>query len=165
MSDFNIKLKGLMPVKNINRKLHKTVSLILIILAFFVITAFQSSAAMSESEMKSRLSSYSSWFVSPEKGVFTVVCPTRNISDDSVFTYVNKITSLLRGTLEDDYCEINIKFRYSESRYSSFDAFTETAFTLEDKLKTFWTNWSETNQMDVVCNYTSSSSQSLPNNK
>ena len=150
-----------MEVKNINRKLHKLVSLILIILAFFVITALQSSAIMSESEIKSRLSSYSSWFSSSEKGVFTVVCPTKNISDDKVFSYVNQITSLLRGTLEDDYCEINIKFRYSDSGYSSFDAFTETAFTLEDKLKSFWTNWSETNQMDVVCNYTSSSTAGI----
>ena len=139
-------------------KVRKAMLTVMVITAIFVITAIQSSAAMSQSEFKSRLSSYSSWIDSYEKGVYTLICPEKNISHDKVFTYVNSITSLLRGNLVEDYCDVTIKFSYSDKNYEDFDAFTVTAFTLEDKIKSFWTNWSETNQLDLVCNYTKSSS-------
>ena len=143
---------------NIKIKLRKAMSVLVVIFAIFVITAFSSSAAMSQSEFKSRLSSYSSWIESYDKGVYTLVCPYKDLSHDKAFSYINTITSLLRGDIVDDYCELTIKFSYSENRYEDFDAFTVTAFTFEDKIKSFWTNWSETNQMDLVCNYTKSSS-------
>ena len=95
-------------------KVRKAVLTVMVITAIFVITAIQSSAAMSQDEFKSRTASYYSWLESYEKGVYTLICPEKNLNHDKVFTYVNTITSLLRGDLVDDYCEVTIKFSYSD---------------------------------------------------
>ncbi len=140
------------------RKASYLMSLVVILCAFFALTSFEASAQMDESEIKSRLSTYSSWFSASEKKTFTITCPTYDLSDDKVFSHINTITSLLRGELVDDYCEITVKFPYSGDSYKTLDDFSVRAFTLEDKLKVYWTNWSETNQMDLVCSYTQSQS-------
>ena len=142
-----------------------TVMLVVMLLSLVLVFTVESSAIMEQKEIKSRLSTYSSWESCYEDGMYYIECPTRDVSDDRVFSYINDITSRLRGELAEDYCEITVQFPFSEKNYYSFNAFTETAFVLEDKIKSFWTNWSETNQLDVICNYVHSSSGGTVYNK
>lgn len=70
---------------------------------------------MSEAEIKSRLSPYSSWFIDDTSGAFTLQCPKKDVSFEQLYKYVQDIHSLLEGELGEDSVYVRIIFPCTET--------------------------------------------------
>ena len=102
---------------------------------------------MSDAEIKNRLSAYSDWFTYYPT---TLLCPKSDVSESDLLKYINDITSLLKGEMGKDYCEVSLDFDYSPSKYSyNYDVFVDKMFEWKSKINVNWTNWSSFNYLDV----------------
>lgn len=118
------------------------------------------SSGMSVSEIKNRLSAYSDWF---DYGPTSLLCPKYDVSESDLLKYINDITSLLKGEMGKDYCEISIEFQYTPSKYSyDYDLFSDKMFEWKSKINVNWTNWSSLNYLDVSTGSTSYNDSEKP---
>ncbi len=125
----------------------------IIILIFLIFVAglslcIEADAAMSVSEMKQRLSSYSDYIKSDNNGILYLEHTRWNETEDEMFNVINGITGCLMGEPVEDYCKVQLKFFYTDSLYGKkLEDFTEGAFKSKARFTTFWGDWSRYNSL------------------
>lgn len=110
----------------------------------------ESQAVMSDKEVKSRLSSYSSSYVKTQNGICYLEYPNWDASEEKMYEVISDIGELLMGEAVEDYCRVNIKFFFTHKPYGSdFQGVFDKLTLVKKKFGNFFTEWSRYNKLTM----------------
>lgn len=110
----------------------------------------EAQAAMSDSEVKSRLSSYSSSYVKTKDGICYLEYPKWDASEEKMYEVISGIAESLMGEAVEDYCRVNIKFFFTHAPYGSdFQGVFDKLSLVKKKFGNFFTEWSRYNKLTM----------------
>lgn len=133
------------------RKIRRYTGIAFVFVIFAVCFSFSTQAAMSESEVKDRLSSYSENFTSYSDGTLYIDYPQWDITQEEMYYAVSDIANALMGEPVEDYCQVSIRFYYKAGTHGNdLDTFGETLFKYKKAIGNFWTDWSRYNKMEMI---------------
>ncbi len=128
-------------------------NLILTVFAFVLLSvcfAFETQAAMSDKEVKNRLSAYSESYVKSEDGVCYLEYEKWDSSEDEMYKVISTITKSLMGEPIKDFCTVNLKFFFTHEIYGDdFNVFFENLTRVKKMFGNFWTEWSRYNKLSM----------------
>ncbi len=110
----------------------------------------EAQAAMSDSEVKSRLSAYSSSYVKTKDGICYLEYPKWDASEEKMYEVISGIAESLMGEAVEDYCRVNIKFFFTHAPYGSdFQGVFDKLCLVKKKFGNFFTEWSRYNKLTM----------------
>lgn len=128
-------------------------NLIFTVFALMVLTlclSFDSQAAMTDSQIKGRLSAYSSSYVEVKDGICYLEYPDWDPSEEKMYEVISGVAEALMGAPVKDYCTVKIKFFFSPENYSEdFQFFFDELTLVKKKFGNFFTEWSRHNKMTM----------------
>ncbi len=129
----------------------KSIILTLFTLVIFgLCLTFDTQAAMSVSEVKSRISMYSDSYVKTESGVVYLEYESWDASEEKMYEVISTIAENLMSEPIEDYCRVNLKFFFTHKPYGSdFETFFEKLSLVKKKFGNFFTEWSRYNKMTM----------------
>ncbi|MBQ7117324.1 MAG: fibronectin type III domain-containing protein [Clostridia bacterium] len=120
------------------------------LMLFSVCLSFDSQAAMSDKEVKTRISAYSDSYIKAEKGVTYLEYEKWDASEEKMYEVISNIAESLMGKPVEDYCRVNIKFFFTYEPYGSdFQKFFDELTVVKKKFGNFFTEWSRHNKMTM----------------
>lgn len=131
-------------------KLKKITGILFTFVIFVVCLCFNAEAAMSDKEVRTRLSSYSEHFVNTSDGVLNMEYGDWDVTEERLFDIISDMTDSLMGEPVEDYCEVHIKFYYTDKLYgNNFQEFKDNILLIKKKFSNFWTDWSRYNNLGI----------------
>ncbi len=110
----------------------------------------EAGAAMPDSEVKSRLSAYSSSYVKTQDGVCYLEYPKKDASEEKMYEIISHIAKSLMGEPVEDYCRVSIKFYFTHEPYGSdFKEVFDKLTLVKKKFGNFFTEWSRFNKLTM----------------
>lgn len=132
-------------------KIKKIIGTIFVFVLFAVGFSFNTQAAMSLDEIKTRLSSYSDYILYNDDNTLYMEYSEWDLSEEDLYYVISDMTDLLMGEPVEDYCQVHIKFYYTDKLYGKdFKSFRENILEVKKKLSNFWTDWSRYNNMGIT---------------
>ncbi len=127
------------------------IMLTLFVLMFFSLClSFDTQAAMSDKEVKSRIKEYSDSYVKAENGVTYLEYEDWDSSEEKMYEVISTVAENLMAEPLEDYCRVNIKFFFTHKPYGSdFQAFFDKLSLVKKKFGNFFTEWSRYNKMTM----------------
>lgn len=133
------------------RKIKRYTGIAFVFVIFAVCFSFSSLAAMSESEIKDRLSSYSEGFTAYTDATLYIDYPQWDLTQEEMYYAVSDIATALMGEPVEDYCQVSIRFYYKAGTHGNdLKTFGDTLFKYKKALGNFWTDWSRYNKMEMI---------------
>ncbi len=134
--------------------LHRIRKLLLtafIFMLFVICFSFSTQAAMSESEVRSRLSSYSESITKYEDSTLYIDYPKWDINQEEMYYVISDMAESLMGEPVDDYCQVSVRFYYKAGTHGNdLETFGDYLFKYKKALGNFWTDWSRYNKMEMI---------------
>lgn len=131
-------------------KLKKITGVFFAFVIFCVCLCLNAEAAMSDKEIRSRLSSYSEYFLNTTDGTLNMEYEDWDISEERLYYIISDMADSLMGEPVEDYCEVHIKFYYTDKLYgNNFQEFKDNILLIKKKLSNFWTDWSRYNNLGI----------------
>lgn len=126
----------------------KAIITVFTLILFTLCLSFDSQAVMPDSEVKSRLSDYSSSYVKTADGVTFLEYEKWDPSEEKMYEVLSGIAESLMGEPVEDYCRVNIKFFFTHKPYGSdFQKFFDELSLVKKKFGNFFTEWSRHNKL------------------
>lgn len=131
-------------------KIKKHIGILFAFALFAVCFSFNTQAAMSVNDAKTRLSAYSDYFIGSSDGTLNMEFSEWDLSEEEIYYIISDMTESLMGEPVEDYCQVHIKFYYTHKLYgSNFESFRENILEVKKKLSNFWTDWSRYNNLGI----------------
>ncbi len=133
------------------RKIRRYTGIAFVFVIFALCFSLSSQAAMSESEVKKRLSSYSESFTAYSEDTLYIDYPKWDINQEEMYYAISDIAGALMGEPVEDYCQVQIRFYYKAGTHGNdLDTFGDYLFKYKKALGNFWTDWSRYNKMEMI---------------
>ncbi len=128
----------------------KVIFTLFTLIIFSMCLSFNTQAAMSDKEVRTRLSDYSDSYVKAENGVTYLEYEDWDSSEEKMYEVISTVAENLMAEPVEDYCRVNIKFFFTHKPYGSdFQIFFEKLSLVKKKFGNFFTEWSRYNKMTM----------------